>query len=73
MTEEVGELAAAIRRTHATGHSDANKAKDNDIAGELADVLMFLLNIANMYKVNLEDAFREKEEKNKKRVWVKNK
>ena len=73
LTEEIGELASAIRRTSSKGHTDKNKIKENDVAGEMADCFIFLLNLANMYDVNLEEAFRKKEEKNKKRVWVKNK
>ncbi|MHA1550262.1 MAG: MazG nucleotide pyrophosphohydrolase domain-containing protein [Alphaproteobacteria bacterium] len=72
LTEEIGELASAIRRTSSKGHADKNKIKENDVAGEMADCFIFLLNLANMYDINLEDAFRKKEEKNKKRVWIKN-
>jgi NTP pyrophosphatase (non-canonical NTP hydrolase) len=32
-------------------------------------VFNYLLNIANMLNVDLEVAFRKKEEKNKKRTW----
>lgn len=72
LTEEIGELARVIRRTHKNGHTDINKSYDLDIAGELTDCFMFLANIANMYNIDLEKAFREKEEKNKKRTWKKN-
>ncbi len=71
LTEEVGELASAIRRVDSKGHSDKNKVKENNIGGEIADCLIFLLSLSNMYNVDLEHEFRKKEEKNKKRIWVK--
>ena len=39
------------------------------MAHELADVFNYLLDIANYFNVDLEEAFREKEELNKKRTW----
>ena len=35
----------------------------------MADVLIYLLDLANVLGVDLEKAFREKEEINKKRNW----
>ena len=68
MSEEVGELAKAVRK--ATGiHTDPNSEKYH-IAHEAADILMYLLDICNVLHIDLEQAFREKEEINKKRVWV---
>lgn len=69
MTEEVGELAKEVRKAHGL-HLDNNKNQANSSAGEeLADVLSYILSVANYLGVDLEQAFREKEEKNKKRVW----
>lgn len=36
---------------------------------ELADVFIYLLSLANMHGLDLEEAFREKEEINKQREW----
>jgi len=62
MTSEIGELAKEFQRE--------NKNK-KEIGFELADVFIFLLDLANQNGVDLEKAFREKEEINKKRLWVK--
>lgn len=65
--EEVGELFKSIRK--------ANKMKiDNNssvgsVSEELADIMIYLCAIANRYDIDLETAFREKEEKNTKRTW----
>ena len=68
LTEEVGELCKAIRK-----QERMTVARDSavfEVADELADVLNFVAAIANRYGIDLETAFREKEEKNNKRVWV---
>jgi NTP pyrophosphatase (non-canonical NTP hydrolase) len=65
--EEVGELFKAVRK------SENIKIDHNSDVGtienELADVLIYLLEIANRYDIDLEKAFRDKEEINKKRSW----
>lgn len=67
--EEVGELASAIR--HLTGLKVSRKRKDlyKSLRGELADCLIYLLDIANLMNINLEDALREKEKINSARKW----
>jgi NTP pyrophosphatase (non-canonical NTP hydrolase) len=40
-----------------------------EIGDELTDILIYLCAIANRKGINLESAFREKEVKNKQRVW----
>ena len=67
-TEEVGELAKAIRQVK--GLYD-EKAKQNTVAleEEFADVLSYLLDLANCFQVDLEKAFREKEQVNQARTW----
>jgi NTP pyrophosphatase (non-canonical NTP hydrolase) len=67
LMEEVGELAKAARKSQGL-HVDENSAK-HDLAHEAADVLILLLDICAHYKIDLEKAFREKEEINKKRIW----
>jgi NTP pyrophosphatase (non-canonical NTP hydrolase) len=66
-TEECGELAKAIRKTQNI-KSDKNSEKFL-VENEIADVFMYLLDIANYLKIDLEKAFRDKEEINKKRIW----
>lgn len=41
----------------------------NKLKSFIADVFIYLLDICNHFDVNLEKAFRDKEEINKKRVW----
>lgn len=69
MVEEVGELAKVIRKTHGL-HTDPGSVQSN-AEDELADVFIYLLDLANNLGVDLEKAFRSKEAKNSKRVWSK--
>jgi len=65
--EEVGELFKAVRKDQNI-KVDKN-SKFGTIDNELADILTYLCAIANKYDIDLEKAFREKEEKSKKRTW----
>lgn len=67
LTEEVGELAKAVRSY--SGVKLADGAKQTELEDELADVLIVLLGVSNLLQVDLEKALRAKEEKNKKRTW----
>jgi NTP pyrophosphatase (non-canonical NTP hydrolase) len=67
MGEEVGELFKAIRK--AEGVKIDKNSRFGTVSEELTDVFIFLLSIANRYDIDLEKAFRAKEEENKKRVW----
>ena len=67
--EEVGELFKAIRKKEDI-KVDLN-SKIGSVEEELADILIYLCAIANRYDIDLEKAFREKEEINKQRVWKK--
>ncbi len=66
--EEVGELAKAIRQVKGLY---GEKAKQNKVTleEEFADVLSYLLDLANCFQVDLEKAFREKEQVNQARTW----
>ena len=66
--EELGELFKAMRKHEAQLRVDEN-SQVHDVADELADVFIYLCAIANRYNIDLEEAFRAKEEKNKARVW----
>jgi len=65
--EEVGELFKAIRKAEKIGVDQ--KSTIGSVDEELADVLIFVCSIANRFGIDLEKAFREKEEINKKRIW----
>jgi len=65
--EESGEFAKAARK--AGGIKFAADTERKEVAHEAADVLIVLLGLCNMLDIDLEQAFREKEEKNKQRVW----
>lgn len=65
--EEVGELFKAIRKSE--GLSVDSHSKFTDVGDELADIFIYLCALANRKNIDLEAAFRAKEEKNKKRTW----
>lgn len=65
--EECGEMAKAARKT--AGMKTDKNSEQFHIDQEIADVFIYLLDICNYYGVDLEKAFREKEEINKKRNW----
>jgi NTP pyrophosphatase (non-canonical NTP hydrolase) len=66
--EEVGELAKAIRKKSGL-YSEAAKPSSFDLEEEFADVLSYLLDLANCHGVDLESAFRAKERVNESRIW----
>ncbi|HCI79925.1 MAG TPA: RS21-C6 protein [Ktedonobacter sp.] len=67
-TEEVGELAKAIRKTQEL-YQEKAKQKQVELEEEFADVLSYLLDLANYFHVDLEKAFRDKEQVNENRTW----
>lgn len=67
-SEEVGELAKAIRRY--TGFKGEKKVPDaTNLEEEFADVLNYLMELANRFEVDLEAAYRTKSAKNESRIW----
>jgi len=67
LTEEVGEVAKGIRREMQLG---AKKPENTDhLAEELVDVLNYVLDIANCYDIDMEQAFQAKWQKNASRTW----
>ncbi len=66
--EEIGELFKAIRK-HNKILLDS-KSKVGSVDEELADILIYICSIANRFGIDLERAFREKEEINKNRIWT---
>ena len=78
LTEEVGELAKAIRKKMALftekakeSHSDQTKEQliQDNLAEEMADVLSYLLDLANRFDVDLAESFKRKEAENDRRTW----
>ena len=68
-SEEVGELAKAIRNRRKLYQETKKESKQEDLAEEFADVLSYLMELANRFEVNLEAAYRDKERKNSNRTW----
>ena len=66
--EEVGELAKAIKKK-ADLYKEPAKSRAFALEEEFADVLSYLLDLANSYEIGLEAAFRAKEKINESRVW----
>jgi NTP pyrophosphatase (non-canonical NTP hydrolase) len=66
--EEMGELFKAVRKTMKL-KTDVN-ANIGSVDEEIADMLIYLCSIANRFDIDIEQAFRNKEEHNKKRTWI---
>ena len=66
--EEMGELFKAIRK--AMNLKTDVKANVGSVKEEIADMLIYLCSIANRFEIDIEQAFREKEEINKNREWI---
>ena len=70
VTEEVGELAHAVRKT--LGYSvDLSKENNDTVEDEVADVFITLCALCNTMNIDLNKAFLQKQSKNCKRVWTK--
>jgi len=65
--EEMGELFKAVRKTVKL-KTDVN-ANIGSVDEELADIMIYVCSIANRFDIDIEQAFRKKEEHNKKRTW----
>lgn len=71
LTEEVGELAKAIRKGCMA--IDCTKMDTYDsVESEIADVFIVLISICNTLDINLFDAMIAKESINVERIWRKN-
>lgn len=69
LTEEVGELAKAIRKFSGLKIDESRAKSYPSLKHELADVLFYTLDLANTLDVSLFEAFCEKEQLNHKRTW----
>lgn len=68
LTEEVGELAKAVRKEAGLKFSETTRRTDT--AEEVADVFIVLLALASIMDIDVYEAFRAKEAKNQKRTWA---
>lgn len=72
LTEEIGELAKAIRKEKTTMSIDNNKSKNYDtIESEVTDVFIVLCTICNKLDIDLFSSLKEKERENIERKWKK--
>ena len=72
LTEEVGELAKAIRKDKTSMSIDKSKIKNYDtIESEVADVFIVLCSICNKLNIDLFSSLKEKEKENIERKWNK--
>ena len=69
MVEEVGELAKAVRKYSGLKSDEERKGRYPALEGELADVFIYLLDLANLLDISLFRALHEKEQENEKRSW----
>jgi NTP pyrophosphatase (non-canonical NTP hydrolase) len=67
MGEEMGELFKAVRKSE--NISTDQNSDTFHIGEELVDILIYICAIANRSGIDMEEAFRAKEEINKRRVW----
>ena len=67
LVEEVGELAEVIRKNKRY-QSDVKKTVKGTIEEELYDVLYYVIALANVFDIDLEECCRLKEEINKERA-----
>ena len=75
MGEEVGELFKAVRnleeaRSSSSDPCQASPEHLSAIGEEIVDVFNYLLAIANRLEIDLEQAFRSKNERNQGRTWT---
>jgi NTP pyrophosphatase (non-canonical NTP hydrolase) len=67
-SEEIGELAKAIRKE--TGFKGEQKPNDHaNLREEFADVLNYLMELANRFNIDLTEVYFEKNKTNATRIW----
>ena len=70
LTEEIGELAKAVRKSATTMPIDYEKMQNYDtVESEVADVFIVLLSLCNVLKIDIYEAFIAKEKENTERAW----
>lgn len=72
LTEEIGELAKAIRKENTSMLIDKTKIKNYDtVESEVADVFIVLCSVCNKLNIDLFSALKNKEKENIQRTWNK--
>lgn len=69
MVEEVGELAKALRKYSGLKIDGKKSEKYTAVEEEIADVFIYLIDLANLLGASLFDVFLSKEKENEKRFW----
>ena len=72
LVEELGELTRAMRDYNGEWEQEGKESKagqKHHLEHEFADVLNYLLDLANYFDVDMEKAFREKWKVNATRIW----
>lgn len=70
LSEEVGELAKAVRKNSSGASVDLKKLENYDsVESEIADVLIVLISVANILDVDIFKSLKEKEQININRKW----
>lgn len=70
LTEEIGELAKAVRKSATSMPIDYEKMQNYDtVESEVADVFIVLLSLCNVLKIDINEAFIAKEKENTERAW----
>ncbi len=70
LTEEIGELAKAVRKDATDMSVDSQKKYNYDtIESEVSDVLYVLLCVCNKLNIDAFNCLKEKEKKNINRTW----
>ncbi len=70
LSEEIGELAKAMRNRAGLYAENKKPTTQEDLEYEFADVLNYLLDLANCFDIDLEKAFIKKDKINAKRTWI---
>jgi NTP pyrophosphatase (non-canonical NTP hydrolase) len=68
--EELGELARAVRKYTGVKVDAARADRIPAVGDEIADVFIYMLHLANTMRINLFEAFRNKEAANAQRTWI---
>ena len=69
LSEEVGEVVAAIRDLNKAADPSAREEARAHLGEELADCLAYIVKLANYGGVDLQEAYVSKMERNLTRVW----
>ncbi len=71
LSGEIGELVRVIQDIRKAGNVEATRELKDRLGEELADILAYLLKIANYSNVDLEEAYLRKMRTNLNRTWRK--